>query len=291
MYIKKAFKQEITPITHKDCFVVFDRRKKVFDFPLHYHSEYELNCIKNCKGLQRVVGASVENTVEYELLFTGPNLIHGWIQEQEFSKNAEELTLQFHANLFDEMLENRVAFKELKSLFSLAKYGIVFCQTTAEIVFKKLKKLSETKGLVSMSLLCEILQILIDDKSKRVLNTHKTITHTFEKTTNNRLYSYIQKNYQNPITLEDIAQHFNMSLSTFNRMIKKETGATFVTFLNDYRLGMAARKLLETDATIQYISQSCGFKNLSNFNKFFKKHYFTSPQKYREQNKGELQVI
>jgi hypothetical protein len=52
--------REITPLTQSDCFTVFSRRKKDFDFPLHYHEEIELNFIKNAGGAKRVIGDHVE---------------------------------------------------------------------------------------------------------------------------------------------------------------------------------------------------------------------------------------
>ncbi len=47
--------REITPLTPGDCFTIFSRVKEKFDFPLHYHDEYELNLILNAKGAKRVV--------------------------------------------------------------------------------------------------------------------------------------------------------------------------------------------------------------------------------------------
>ena len=52
--------REITPLTPSDCFTIFSRAKKKFDFPLHYHDEYELNLILNAKGAKRVVGGHIE---------------------------------------------------------------------------------------------------------------------------------------------------------------------------------------------------------------------------------------
>ncbi|WP_299291603.1 hypothetical protein [uncultured Mucilaginibacter sp.] len=52
--------REITPLTQSDCFTMFSRVKKRFDFPLHYHEEYELNLILNAKGAKRIVGDHIE---------------------------------------------------------------------------------------------------------------------------------------------------------------------------------------------------------------------------------------
>ena len=45
------FLREITPLTKGDSFLVFDRVKDNFDFPIHYHPEFELNFIKNARNL------------------------------------------------------------------------------------------------------------------------------------------------------------------------------------------------------------------------------------------------
>jgi hypothetical protein len=48
--------REITPLTPSDCFTIFSRVKNKFDFPLHYHEEYELNLIIKCQWRQARCG-------------------------------------------------------------------------------------------------------------------------------------------------------------------------------------------------------------------------------------------
>ena len=59
--------REITPLTHYDCFLVFERSKKDFDFPIHTHDELELNFIFNGAGVLRVVGDHKEEISDLEL--------------------------------------------------------------------------------------------------------------------------------------------------------------------------------------------------------------------------------
>ena len=67
--------REITPLSEKDCFYIVDRRKTEFTYPIHCHSEYELNFIEHAPGVRRVVGDSAEVIGEYELvLITGKEL-------------------------------------------------------------------------------------------------------------------------------------------------------------------------------------------------------------------------
>ena len=77
---------------------------------------------------------------------------------------------------------------------------------------------------------------------------------------------------------------------TLSRLIKKRTGKSFVDFLNDYRIGFASRWLTETNQTIAEIAVSCGFCNLSNFNRIFKKNKGCTPSQYRENFSGVKRV-
>ena len=58
--------REITPLTQNDCFTLFSRNKTNFDFPLHYHEEFELNLIINAGGAKRIVGDHVEEIEDLE---------------------------------------------------------------------------------------------------------------------------------------------------------------------------------------------------------------------------------
>lgn len=51
---------EVTPLSDFDFFYMVDRTKDSFNFPVHKHTEFEINCVSNCAGARRVVGDSVE---------------------------------------------------------------------------------------------------------------------------------------------------------------------------------------------------------------------------------------
>lgn len=88
--------REITPLSEKDCFYIVDRRKTEFTYPIHCHSEYELNFIEHAPGVRRVVGDSAEVIGEYELvLITGKELEHVWEQNACKSPLIHEITIQF----------------------------------------------------------------------------------------------------------------------------------------------------------------------------------------------------
>ena len=69
--------REITPLNEDGCFIIFDRTRKAFTFPIHFHPEFELNYISNTKGGKRVVGYHIGEIINKELVLTGSNLYHG----------------------------------------------------------------------------------------------------------------------------------------------------------------------------------------------------------------------
>src|SRR5690348_5991706 len=68
--------REITPLTETDCFMLFARKKSKFDFPLHYHEEFELNFIRNAKGARRIVGDHTGDIDDLELVLVASNIPH-----------------------------------------------------------------------------------------------------------------------------------------------------------------------------------------------------------------------
>ena len=67
--------REITPLSDKDCFYIAERYKTEFTYPIHNHSEFELNFTEKAAGVRRVVGDSSEVIGDYDLvLITGKDL-------------------------------------------------------------------------------------------------------------------------------------------------------------------------------------------------------------------------
>lgn len=86
--MKSNIHREVTPLSDNDCFLVFDRQRSLFTFPIHFHPEYEINFIHRAQGGRRVVGDHIDEIEEYELVMVGPNLYHGW---ENYRNSGEEL--------------------------------------------------------------------------------------------------------------------------------------------------------------------------------------------------------
>jgi len=82
--------------------------------------------------------------------------------------------------------------------------------------------------------------------------------------------------------LAEVAEKSGMSEASLTRFLKKRTGKTFIDNLNDIRISQAVCKLIDTHDTITEICYNCGFNNISNFNRIFKKRKECTPTEYRE---------
>ncbi len=96
------------------------------------------------------------------------------------------------------------------------------------------------------------------------------------------IITYIEQNYMDKITIDDIAKELGLSQSHFMKFFKNTMGTTFTNYLNDYRLTLASRLLASSDSSILDIAAEAGFENLSYFNRLFKKRFGVTPREYRK---------
>lgn len=97
-----------------------------------------------------------------------------------------------------------------------------------------------------------------------------------------QILSYVDKHYQTPLCISDMANVMGYSESHFMRFFKQQTNMTFISYLNDYRLAKAAESLRNTSDSILEIAGNCGYENLSLFNRQFKRKYQMTPSAFRE---------
>jgi AraC-like DNA-binding protein/mannose-6-phosphate isomerase-like protein (cupin superfamily) len=96
------------------------------------------------------------------------------------------------------------------------------------------------------------------------------------------MMSYIQQQYHNPVTLEDISASGNVSISLCNRIFHKYTGESPVKYLVDFRLRKVAEYLVTTTLSLPEIAQKSGFNGTSYMAEMFKRTFGVSPTAYRK---------
>ncbi len=286
--------REITPLTQNDCFTIFSRVKTAFNFPLHYHDEYELNLIINAKGAKRIVGDHVDEIDDLELVLIGPSLSHAWFTHNCRSAEIKEVTIQFHKDLFDEkfLLRNQLSF--IRKMFEISGRGILFSKETIESIYPRITTLHQKTGFDSVMALINILHDLSTSRNIRTLSEssfNSEVQFSYNSRRIEKAFEYMNKNYDKQISLGDMAKLVNMTEVSFSRFIKKRTGISFIDSLNEIRLGHASRILIDTTNSVAEVSYSCGFNNISNFNRLFKKKKGCTPKEFRENFSGTRTFI
>jgi AraC-like DNA-binding protein len=287
--MKSTLLREITPLTQSDCFTLFSRMKTQFDFPLHYHEEFELNLIQNAKNAKRVIGDHIEDIEETELVLVGSNLQHAWFTHNCKSKEIREITVQFHKDLFDDKLLRRNQLSFIRTMLEKSLRGILFSKETTQLLAPRIIELNQKQGFDSVLELMSILHDLSISRNMRILSDasfNNTEQYTYNSRRIEKTLEYMNHNFDKPITLNEVARLANMSDAAFSRFFKQRTGNTFIDSLTEIRLGHASRMLIDTTQSVAEIAYHCGFNNISNFNRIFKKKKSCTPKDFRESFSG-----
>ncbi len=282
--MQESIMREITPLTQADCFTVFTRTKNDFDFPLHYHDEIELNFIMNAEGAKRIVGDHIEEIGDIELVLVGSNLEHGWFGEGFKENQITEVTIQFHRDFFEEKFLRKNQLSFIRNMLEKSTRGILFSTSTAKHLAPRILGLHKKHGFDSVLELMSILHDLSISRNFKLLSDSSF--NNFEKLSYSsrrieKVMNYSNQNFHKPITLAEVARLTCMTETAFSRFFKLQTGMTYINCLNEIRLGHASRMLIETTNSISEIAYDCGFNNISNFNRIFRKKKGCTPKEMR----------
>ena len=97
--------------------------------------------------------------------------------------------------------------------------------------------------------------------------------------------SFMEKNFKNEISIEEIAKSLGLNRSYFTRIFRLATGKTPQTFLMNYRMIKAAELLTLSDLRISEIGEEVGYSSQINFSRAFKNIYSVSPREWRNTHK------
>jgi AraC-like DNA-binding protein len=259
-----------------------------FTYPWHFHSEYEIVYVLKSSG-KRFVADSVESFGEGDITLMGSNLPHFW--KNDVTDNLENpsrvnaIVVQFHKDFFREEINSYPEFHRINELLKRASRGIHFSKTSGEKIGRMLKRLLKLSGLDRMLYFIKLMDTMARSENYRILASqayqleeHKELNSRLDK-----IMHFINTNYQRKITQEEVATKISMTTAAFCRYFKEKTGKGFITFVNEMRIGYACKLLIENRLSISQICFECGFNNISNFNRIFKRQTGYTPGEYQQQ--------
>lgn len=105
-----------------------------------------------------------------------------------------------------------------------------------------------------------------------------------------QINNYLRSNYNQPVSLNDLADQLYLSSGYLSRFFKKQYGMSFVEYLTNVRVHHAVDELLFTDSPVTRIAFDNGFASVGLFNKAFKKYYGDTPSAIRRKYKDQRRV-
>lgn len=278
---------EFLPKDGSESFLVNDFDFNYYPTPWHFHPEYEIVLITNSTG-KRFIGGTISNFKPGNLAIIGSNLPHLYRNDAAYYKSnskgrATSIVVHFSESSFGDNFLSLPEMKKIKKLLLKSLRGLEITGNTNKVISDKLFELVKMNGCLRFLKLLEILQIMSESKECHFIS-EEAIKGVNEKESEriDKVLKFVLLNLGNDISLPAVAKVANLSVNSFSRFFRQRTRKTFTAYLNELRLNQATRLLIESDKTIVDIGYECGFNNLSNFHRYFKRMYGISPLHYRK---------
>lgn len=268
-------------------FIVFQETGKSFPCPWHYHPEYEFVLVNRSTG-RRMVGDHIGYFGEEDLVFMGPMLPHVWVNDPHYTNGqadhlADAIVVHFTDNFLGESFLSIPEMEEFRKVLRLSERGMAIKGRTRKKINTLLKQMPQMNGLQRLSTLMAIFDIMSNTTEYELLASPKFVQN-FQYESSDRfrkITEYILQNFDRDITLPEIASVANMGVTAFCNFFKEHFRVTFVEYLNTVRVGHACKLLADNDRNVVEVAYECGFNNLANFNRQFKKIKSMTPTSYR----------
>jgi len=219
----------------------------------------------------------------------GPSLPHLWTNDPQYFKGKTDLTaeatvIHFVENFLGKEFYSLPEIEPVNNLLKLAKHGMVIRGNTRNKIAALMQEMQTMSGIQRLASLLSIFDILCASNEYELLSSPGYLKHGLLDCSDkfSKVNAYILRNFDRDITLNEVASVANMAVSTFCNYFKEHYRLTFVEYLNKVRVGHACKLLGELDENAVEIAYQCGFNNLANFNRQFRKIKNMTPSEYRK---------
>lgn len=269
------------PYSYYECHI-----PEYFPFvPLHWHKEFEINYIISGKG-RFTYGNKSFVTGEGDIIIVLPGKLHAIYPYGDFNQVYD--TLVFREEMLSANKEERSFISCISPMINgncdiaapVTRADKFYCEIKkcVEQVFTNMKKNTPVADLHMKSALLYLICLLEEN------GIIKTIKKQDDRTVAGirSALVFINQNYMENISTGQLAEIVHLSKSYFMYCFKKATGTSVIEYVIQLRIKNACTMLRDTSAYSTEIAYACGFRNLSNFNRQFKKYTGYTPKQYRQ---------
>ncbi|WP_066218893.1 AraC family transcriptional regulator [Formosa haliotis] len=279
--MKAQFEKVSTPI--HSSFKAFVYEDVNFNAPWHFHPEFELTFIEKGEGI-RYVANSVQKFDAGDFVLFGSNLPHCWKNTLNSGSRVKSLVFQWDENLLGADWIYKDEFYHIKNLLAKSVRGIKFSSQVGETYYNELVSILNKPAFDKLMSFVQLLNelALIDDYELLSSEYFSSSLNIKANARIDKVYEYIHAHYDKKIILNDVASLVSMGDEAFCRFFKKSLNKSLFTFVNEYRINIVCKQLIETNKQVGQIAYECGFESLPYFYKQFQKFMNCSPLQFRK---------
>lgn len=252
--------------------------------PHHWHEDIEI--IYLVEGRVKVgISNDIYSLAMGDILFIGSGAVHCFFEEMELSTRA---VIQFRMSIYDTFLSGNQDTRAIRPTFNQSMHltaGTEIHALMERQIQELIKEYSEGKDGYKLFLkgrLYDLAGILLRYMPKGVYSKEAESNQMERLKRLDKVFQYVEKNYQESIDLEEISKVAGFSKYHFSRFFKENTGVTFLDYLNNFKITKAEWSLIYDKDSILDIAYKSGFNSVKTFNRVFKDLKGCAPMEYRK---------
>lgn len=256
--------------------------------PPHWHEEFEINYIREGNGVFRVEDSDIKACAN-DIIIIAPNTLHS-VRTPENGYIVYD-TLVFSRDLLGSAIQTRACTEYITP----ASNGVLRmntritdedlgCRLLRNCISDAIYYAQNNSALCDLMLKSRLLEFIY------LMITNEHVTASLSETGSDILkpaLEYISCHFTEVIKIDELAAQTHISSSYFMKLFRRITGMSTIKYVTTLRIRQSCNLLRTTDSDILDIALNSGFRNLSNFNRHFRRITGISPHEYRNKHFGK----
>lgn len=258
----------------------------------HHHPEIEIHLIHNATG-RAIIGDYLGDFEHGHLVMTGPDLPHNWhsmLADPENGPAQKDYVIQFNIDFVKKSFDHIAEASNVIALLEASKLGLEFSGTGRDEAERIILAMEEASSLQRLILLFELLSVMATCEDRNALASVSFLPDRDTASSDRvaAVISFLNRNFDRPLSQPEVARHFDMSSVMFCRFFRRNFGRGFVRYLNATRIGEACNLLMSEKMSITEVAFNVGFNNIANFNRRFAEEKGMTPREFRVRSRSRL---